>query len=317
MTNIFKKTAEFNRSICGINPPAKSARLDPERVKWFFTAAEEEITEFMLSDTLEDDADAILDLIYFAGGRLYEMGIDAEGAFNAIHEANMKKVRGELAKRPGSKGHDAIKPDGWMPPNIKPFMAPRRPKILVLGHARHGKDTVSEMLANKLDLKFTSSSAFCAEKVIWPALWHAEIGNAFRNWRAENEQHYHEMGHEMELMRSLYVNVGDCYNDRGSHRSLCFDLIRWHNRMDMARLGLDIFAENDIYCGLRNAEELVHLARTGVVDHIIWVDASKRVDPEPETSCTVTKAMANVVLNNNGTEESLETAVNNLILELF
>jgi predicted HAD superfamily Cof-like phosphohydrolase len=63
-----------------------------------------------------EQVDAILDLIYFAIGRLYEMGVPEEVAkmyFNNVHKANMKKVRGKT-----KRGHDAdaSKPEGWQPP---------------------------------------------------------------------------------------------------------------------------------------------------------------------------------------------------------
>ena len=42
-----------------------------------------------------------------------------------------------------------------------------RPKLLILGYARHGKDTVAEMLHRKYGFRFVSSSEFVAQEIIW------------------------------------------------------------------------------------------------------------------------------------------------------
>ena len=40
-------------------------------------------------------------------------------------------------------------------------------------------------------------------------------------------------------------------------------------------------------------------------DLVVWVDALERKDPEPESSCTVSADMADVIIDNNGPEENL------------
>jgi Domain of unknown function (DUF5664)/Phosphoribosyl-ATP pyrophosphohydrolase len=116
--NVFDQTAVFNHAVCGIEQPSAPKRLDPTRKAWTLKALREETQEYDDADSLTEEVDALLDLMYFAAGRLYEMGVDGQACFNEVHRANMMKLRGELAKRPGSKGHDAIKPEGWTPPNL-------------------------------------------------------------------------------------------------------------------------------------------------------------------------------------------------------
>ena len=43
-------------------------------------------------------------------------------AFDEVQKANMAKVRGESKRGPSSLGFDAIKPDGWTPPNYSAFI---------------------------------------------------------------------------------------------------------------------------------------------------------------------------------------------------
>lgn len=161
----------------------------------------------------------------------------------------------------------------------------RKPRILVLGHGRHGKDTVCEILKERYGLQFTSSSWFCAERVVMPAL---------------NGQFQ-------------YKDAQACYEDRHNHRALWYDLIRDFNRPDATALGRAIFAENDVYCGLRSKAEFHALRNAGVYDYAIWVDASDRVPPEDASSCTVEPWMADFVIDNNGTLEDLELNLKQLM----
>jgi dephospho-CoA kinase len=158
-------------------------------------------------------------------------------------------------------------------------------KLIIIGYGRHGKDTVCDILKKHYGYNFTSSSRFCAEKVVFPVL----------------------------SKKYNYKTVDECYNDRHNHRKEWFDLIAEYNEQDLSRLGKLLFQEHDIYCGLRRKEELLALQKENVAKYTIWVDASDRLPPEPNDSCTVTKEMADCVIYNNGTLEELENSVHNLM----
>lgn len=177
--------------------------------------------------------------------------------------------------------------------SMKPYSG-NKPRILVLGHGRHGKDTVCEMLANEYDLKFTSSSAFCAERVIMPKLSNLWVSG--------------ELG-----MPGPYHSAQECYEDRHNHRAFWYEAIRDFNRPDATALGRAIWAENDVYCGLRSKAEFHALRNVGAFDVAIWVDASDRVPPEDASSCTVEPWMADYVLDNNGSLEDLELNLKQLM----
>jgi hypothetical protein len=116
---MLNKAEEFNRGIIGLPIPVTPTMLNADRAKWALTALEEERTEFanaIDADDVLEAADALIDGIYFALGRLTEMGVPAMAVFDGVHAANMGKVRGELSKRPGAQGYDAVKPEGWAPP---------------------------------------------------------------------------------------------------------------------------------------------------------------------------------------------------------
>lgn len=75
----------------------------------------EELIEFMESDDLIGQVDAMLDLLYFVNGTLVEMGVDPEKPFAMVHAANMRKLWPDGKPRWNAEGK-VIKPDGWVGP---------------------------------------------------------------------------------------------------------------------------------------------------------------------------------------------------------
>lgn len=134
----------FNRDIVAIPIPKTPERLRPERKEWALIALQEELKEFEQATELEDEVDALIDLTYFALGRLVEMGVAPLPVFQQVHDANMKKFRGALSKRPGSLGHDAVKPDGWTPPNLQPYLQLNWEEIMDLARIGYIEKTRQE-----------------------------------------------------------------------------------------------------------------------------------------------------------------------------
>ena len=145
-------------------------------------------------------------------------------------------------------------------------------KLLVIGHGRHGKDTVCEILRDKYGYSFESSSAFCSKLFIY-------------------EQLKDKYG---------YDNEAQCYADRHAHRAEWYDAICDFNKGDGARLGREIFEAHDIYCGLRNKREFYAMKNTGVFDYAIWVDRSDHLPPEAKDSMSLEQWMADFTIDNNG-----------------
>lgn len=117
---MLKNVELFNHQVLGLPIPEVPATLDEGRAQWALTALREEVDEFGEATEKQDvagAADALIDLVYFALGRLVEMGVPAAAVFEEVQRANMQKERGELSKRPHSKGFDAVKPAGWGAPD--------------------------------------------------------------------------------------------------------------------------------------------------------------------------------------------------------
>lgn len=165
----------------------------------------------------------------------------------------------------------------------------RKPKLVVTGYARHGKDTVCELLKEEHGFTFESSSQAAGFKAVYPTL----------------------------RTKYKYKTFEDCYNDRVNHRQEWFELIKAYNTPDLAKLGREIFQYYDIYCGLRSMAELETMIVEGLVDCIVWVDASARVEAEPSTSITITRNDCDFVVDNNGTLDDLKVEVQRLVEKLI
>ena len=70
------------------------------------------------SENPEEIVDGLIDICVFAIGTLNVLEVDADKAWNAIHNANMAKEPGVKAGRPNPFGMpDLLKPEGWKGPD--------------------------------------------------------------------------------------------------------------------------------------------------------------------------------------------------------
>lgn len=119
MKDWLKKVSIFCMDIVKLPAPKAPRLLSPDRLQFYLGAANEELREFTEAThdgDIGEAADALVDLIYFTLGRLYEMGVPADTIFDDVHRANMTKERG---RKPREVRHDddAIKPADWTPPD--------------------------------------------------------------------------------------------------------------------------------------------------------------------------------------------------------
>lgn len=159
-------------------------------------------------------------------------------------------------------------------------------KLLILGHARHGKDTAAEYLRDAHGVSFRSSSLFLAERVVRPAL----------------------------ALRGLaYLSLEECYADRVNHRAAWREIIADFNGEDPARLAREILAVCDCYVGMRTERE--YLASRSLFDAVLWIDASARgIPPEGSDSMTITfDATKMERIDNGGTVEAMHAALDDWV----
>jgi predicted HAD superfamily Cof-like phosphohydrolase len=118
----------------GLNYEGPPRELDKELLEFRVKFMDEELDEYDQAATdgnLEKQLDALVDLVYVALGTAYMQGFNFAEAWRRVHAANMLKVR---AKQPedSERGStfDVVKPEGWMPPNLKDLVTPPAPPVV-------------------------------------------------------------------------------------------------------------------------------------------------------------------------------------------
>jgi hypothetical protein len=161
---------------------------------------------------------------------------------------------------------------------------------MLIGYARHGKDTVADVLVNTFGLRKEDSSRFAGRQVMMP--YFKSIGIEYPDFEA-------------------------CYQDRVNHRKEWYDEIRRYNTPDNARLAREIYQVADMYVGIRSIDEFNAVKKERLFDYAIWVDRSKHLPPESQTSNTMTKDVADYVIDNNGTLGQLVQNTRGLYVDLM
>ena len=90
--------------------------LDSKRVASRYKWMLEELDEFKEATTLTEQADAMIDLIYYALGTMVEMGVEPNEIFELVHEANMKK-KWDDGLVYFNDDEKVIKSQNWISPN--------------------------------------------------------------------------------------------------------------------------------------------------------------------------------------------------------
>ena len=147
-------------------------------------------------------------------------------------------------------------------------------RLLVIGHAEHGKDSVCEILRDTYKVPFASSSQFVADRVMWPRLG------------------------------KFYSSAEEMFEDRRQNRALWKDLIAQYCADDPARTAREMLDTGyRVYCGMRARKEFQHAKP--LFDAVVWVDALKRLPPEAPDSMELSAEDAHYVIDNNGLESEL------------
>ena len=96
-----------------------SRHLLPEEKEFRARCMLEELQEYIAAKTLEEEVDALIDLIYFALGTSYRHGFSFYDGWREVHRANLSKIR--AVKKEDSKRDyelDVVKPEDWKAPEL-------------------------------------------------------------------------------------------------------------------------------------------------------------------------------------------------------
>ena len=288
---LYLKAEHFNKNILGVNLAKLTQYQASVVITDKFAHAKEEYTELAKAikrlhakqiEPFYEYLDACIDLDYVLNGILFldrraQMGIHNYPnfktyknaistvkrniadvpymyAYNLVHRANMAKHRGNVVKRTVRFGFDAVKPFGWKPPSwpyfFKKHVLMPKPKIAILGYSDAGKDTMAEILRDWYGYKYTQATRFILEKFLWGQF----------------------------SLYGKYETFDEAYEDRINCRQLWYDMICEINKENPATIANAIYAESDIYCGIRSCKELE--AAYDTIDRIYWINCGERIPIE-------------------------------------
>lgn len=86
---------------------------------------EEEFNELVTAESANDrveQLDALIDILVVTIGAIHSMGADAEGAWKEVMQTNFAKIDKETGKVRKREDGKVLKPVGWTPPDLKPFV---------------------------------------------------------------------------------------------------------------------------------------------------------------------------------------------------
>jgi predicted HAD superfamily Cof-like phosphohydrolase len=120
MTNPFRDQEKFMRA-CDQKVDAYSI----SQYKMYLKLIEEEhqeLKEAVEANDLTEQLDALVDILVVTIGAIHSAGFDGEGAWKEVMQTNFAKIdrdTGKVRKREDGK---VLKPIGWTPPNLEPFL---------------------------------------------------------------------------------------------------------------------------------------------------------------------------------------------------
>lgn len=120
MPNPFNDQAKF-MSACDQSVGTNNS----SQYQMYYNLIKEEVAELMtahFNGNREEQLDALIDILVVTIGAIHSMGADAEGAWKEVMRTNFAKIdkdTGKVRKREDGK---VLKPLGWTPPNLKPFL---------------------------------------------------------------------------------------------------------------------------------------------------------------------------------------------------
>jgi predicted HAD superfamily Cof-like phosphohydrolase len=120
MTNPFRDQEKFMRAC-----DQTAGELNQAQYKLYLDLMEEEWKELkaalLMNDPVEQ-LDALLDFIVVTTGAIHSAGFDGEGGWKEVMKTNFAKIDRETGKVRKREDGKVLKPQGWTPPNLTPFV---------------------------------------------------------------------------------------------------------------------------------------------------------------------------------------------------
>ena len=121
MTNPFRDQEKFMRAC-----DQTVEEFNTDQFNLYMTLIEEECRE--LGDAVGqydkvETLDALIDILVVTIGAIHSMGADAEGAWKEVMKTNFAKIDKETGKVRKREDGKVLKPVGWTPPELSPFIS--------------------------------------------------------------------------------------------------------------------------------------------------------------------------------------------------
>ncbi len=117
MTNPFQDQEKFMRAC-----DQSVGEINAAQFGLYKKLIEEEFIELQDAKSQLDQLDALIDILVVTIGAIHSMGADGEGAWNEVMRTNFAKINEETGKVNKREDGKVLKPEGWQPPNLKPFL---------------------------------------------------------------------------------------------------------------------------------------------------------------------------------------------------
>jgi predicted HAD superfamily Cof-like phosphohydrolase len=120
MTNAFRDQEKFMKSC----DQTVEERNDQQYLMYVGLIEEEtkELEQALLANDRVEQLDALIDILVVTIGAIHSMGADAEGAWKEVMRTNFAKIDHETGKVRKREDGKVLKPLGWEPPDLKPFV---------------------------------------------------------------------------------------------------------------------------------------------------------------------------------------------------
>ena len=121
MTNPFRDQEKFMRAC-----DQTVDKFDEKQYAMYINLINEEHQELLEATLAEDPVeqlDALIDILVVTIGAIHSMGADAEGAWKEVMKTNFAKIDSETGKVRKRDDGKVLKPIGWTPPELAPFVS--------------------------------------------------------------------------------------------------------------------------------------------------------------------------------------------------
>ena len=101
-------------------------RFNADQYELYLNLINEETQELQAAVKNKDNVeqlDALIDILVVTIGAIHSMGADAEGAWKEVMSTNFAKIDRETGKVRKREDGKVLKPLGWTPPDLKPYMS--------------------------------------------------------------------------------------------------------------------------------------------------------------------------------------------------